>query len=638
MALLDKVKGVVYTDETKPPKDVVKRIERGRRRMLERRPINQMCMEFFEGNQYVEVSEKKVLIGQNRLYVEKDRWRIRQVRNLLVGVVQTEVSAANQRIPSYDVTPSTADPEDVAAARLSQRVALYGYDAWNIREIAAQTITHAVVTDYGFAQPYFSDGLGRPLVDRDGPVTRENGQPVHEGEVRIRTLGADQVYWEPGVRFHDSRWYCIERAEMPDAVLQYPNFIGEQITPDAGTTDTNTSEKADLVLVKEYVERPCPKYPNGRRLLIANNRQICPTEDYPFKDAKGKVIDEPCLHPLSYITQPNSDRDSGLIYHGIDPQRTFNDCINKQLEWKNAALAPQAFLVNGQIDEVITDEPGKIYQVKSMMGQTDIIKWKPVPPVPPELSAMAETARRDIQDISSQNDIPNQIDSGKGVQTFIERDQTRRQAFIANVAEWHSRLMRHCLILVQSHYTTERMVKLRGRLGWESIPDFVGAQLRGQVDVTVLPGSVEPRTKQAIEQRVMNFAQLGWISPEVAMAAINGGTAENLIDDYELDVARQNLEIRKVINKDLTDAREFDNHKIHLHVLETYMKTPDFDGLDPVIQEALLTHRKQHQQLDAEQEARAQAAQSAQAEQMGMDNAAKPQAPKPNPSLPSLPS
>ena len=54
------------------------------------------------------------------------------------------------------------------------------------------------------------------------------------------------------------------------------------------------------------------------------------------------------------------------------------------------------------------------------------------------------------------------------------------------------------------------------------------------------------RSRQQIREEVLAYADRGWVSPQVAMAAIQGGTAEKLIQGYELDVARANRIIQAI--------------------------------------------------------------------------------------------
>lgn len=164
----------------------------------------------------------------------------------------------------------------------------------------------------------------------------------------------------------------------------------------------------------------------------------------------------------------------------------------------------------------------------------------------------------------------------------------------------------------------------------------------------------------------MNYAQLGWVSPEAAMAAINSGTAEGLVESYELDLARANDVIQKIKEGSFMEEpsrrvfpgeavetdpatgeqiqvaeevpgwipRPFDNVRVHKQVFEDFMKTTDYDALDEVGKEAAALYYDTLLKLEAEQAARDQAAQQQMAEGLGMNNAAKPQQAAPLPSLP----
>ena len=596
------------------------------------------CLAFWRGRQHVDRNTDNYLVSSGTVQGSKPPYRSRRVRNILVDVVRHEVSAATSRVPSYQIRPSTLDPEDVSAAQLGQKVALYGYDKWFVRRAIVDVVTLAtVVPGGGFIWPFF-----------DSTIPPYIAEGVGIGDIRLRTYSANEVFWEPGVRFHESRYHGIEQARPIEEVEELPGFLGGKLSADGesrGALNGGKKTGGNLVLVTEFLERPCPKYPDGRWLTIANGRVIVgfnddgSTRPYPLRSASGEPVDEPVLHNLSYISDPDSDRDQGLVQHLLDPQRTINDCINKQTEWKNLALNPQLILRNLTMKQRLTDEPGRVYRA---FGNGDAI-WRPVPPIPPELEAMRQAAIGDIGRIASQNDIPSQVEAARAIQAIIERDENARQSFIANLADFHSRLMRHLLYLVAQHYTEPRLVKIRGRFGFEQIPDFRGSDLRSQVDVTVLPESLVPRTRQQMEQRIQFYAQNGWIDPHKAISAIESGEAEVLLDDVSADISWQNYEIQQMVGLargegDVPIARQFDNHSIHLDVLHQWMKTPDFANAPPPVQEAAMLHEQQHQQLQAQQQAQVAAQQTMMAEQLGLSNAAKPQGPKQLPDQPSQPS
>jgi hypothetical protein len=365
------------------------------------------------------------------------------------------------------------------------------------------------------------------------------------------------------------------------------------------------------------------------------------------------VIDEPCLHRLSYIVDPEADRDHGLVWGLIDLQRTINDCWNKSLEWKNRCLMPQAKATKGADVSTQSDTPGAV----TYHNPGTEFEWQQTPQVPAELADMLERAISHMRLLAADSDIQAQADlAARTVQAVIEQDARRWQHFLGNLSEWHSRLMRHCLSLVQQHYSEPRRLQLRGRYGTDPYDGFMGAQLRGQVDVTVAPGSVETKSPQQlradVEFLVNSFP--GAITAEAAQAALNGGHAEKLIESYNLDVARAHKMIQRL--REGPDAmlafqprleaklgvevpgwmpREQDNPAVHRQVFADYMKTDEFDRLPPETQEMFNLYwggiewiQEQRAIADALKEQKIAAG-------LGAANAAKPQSGVQRPDQPS---
>lgn len=665
MAIADQIDSLL-TPTTAPEKSVMDKIRRSRRQADDWTPEWRECLEFARGNHYAYVNSRNKLTNQatKESYDGrgKPKWRVRQSRNLIFAILDSKISAATQRVPGYEIIPATTDAEDIAGAKLAEKLALAGYESWRLRRATEAAVYYALVTGEAFAFPYWDSTVG-PFVDAG-----EEGGSVGLGDVRVQIYGAPEVSWEPGCQFDDSPFYVIEHARPIESVKNEEGFLGTKLTPDAETEwKGEKSEPSQMVLVTDYLERPTPEHPQGRWLTLANGKLIFPEAEYPLKDSKGESIDGPCIHRLSYMVDPSTDRDQGLVKQLIDPMRTFNDALNKVSEWKNVALSPQILAPVGSLDSRTrpSDEPGSVVYYNPIVGHEP--KWRPVPPIPSELFALADRMERMMGFIASENQVPGQVESGKGIQALLERDRLSWQNFIVKLADWHSVVMRSCLTLVQRHYTEPRIIQYRGRTGWESINDFLGINLRNQTDVRVSPGSLEPRTRQAIEQRVMNYAQLGWVSPEAAMAAIDGGTAEKLVESYELDIARANLIISKIragtfleepmrpvfpgeeamdpqTGMPLTEVpgwmpREgVDNVTVHKAVFSDWFKTDEWDTLPPEAKEASLIYFSALSDIEMRQAQRAQELQAEEAMNQGMMNAAKPDVGTPQSSLPAIPS
>jgi hypothetical protein len=171
------------------------------------------------------------------------------------------VSASTGTVPGYEIDPSSADLEDVAAARIAEQVAFYGYDKWWLRRARTKVYTTALVQREGFAMPYFDAGVG-PFVP--GP----DGRPQGLGEIRVLTLSRSEVMWEPGVDFMESRWHAIERAVLVEEIKRLPGYIGGLLAKDATTADLPSGKTSDqMAVLTDYLERPCERVPAGAPVL-----------------------------------------------------------------------------------------------------------------------------------------------------------------------------------------------------------------------------------------------------------------------------------------------------------------------------------------------------------------------------------
>lgn len=646
------------------PPDVDISTQRGRRAMRRDAPKRRLCMRFEKGDTYWFVN------GRNRLDYQptttlagsgKPPHRIRNTYNFIRPIVESKVSAATQRIPSYEITPTTSDLDAAQAASLATEVALYGYDKWRLRNVSMKVVKLAIAGGGdGFALPYFDPNVG--------PYRKVGDRYVGQGEVRVLILSGNEVYWEDGVDFMDSRWYCVERARPLEDVQAIPGFRkGLKLTADASSSDIPTDRETsdNLVTVTEYFERPSSKHPEGRCMVwaggqvIVDYKQLHRDSDdwwgpYPLRDTDGTVLDEPLIHRLSYTVDADTDVDFGLVWQLIDFQRTAQDCVNKLLEWKNRCLNPQ---MKAPVNSIITppdDVPGSIRYYRPIGGKEP--EWERPPSIPGELFTLLEWTVNAMKQIAADQQIdPAPNLAARTLQASIEQSANRWQSFLGDLAEWHSRLMRHCLILVARHYTEPRLLELRGRDGWQSIPAFRGSHLMGQTKVRVLPQSLAPVTRQGIQEKLSWIAATfpGWLQPEAALAALDGGNIDRLTQSYWLNTARANTVVRRIQDgsvfempartdtlPDGTQVEDVpwympgptDNLNIWKQVVGDFLLTDTFARLKPELQEVGNLVWQGIQFLEEQRAVQAAAQQNAMAEQLGLQNAAKPQPDKGMPS------
>jgi hypothetical protein len=137
------------------------------------------------------------------------------------------------------------------------------------------------------------------------------------------------------------------------------------------------------------------------------------------------------------------------------------------------------------------------------------------------------------------------------------------------------------------------------------------------------------------------------------MAAIEQGTSADVIDSYELDVARAHRVIQKIVagpemflNEPLqvgpsgTEVPSWmprpgiDNLAVHRSIFQDYAKTQDFENSEPPVREAILLYLQGLDWMEQQEQMKAAQQQTMMAQQLGMANAARPQGATPMPDQP----
>ncbi len=638
------------------PRDVDERITRGLKEVQEDASKRRLCQHFLKGEAYFYLDNKRQLNFQDTapgVRSGKPSHRVRNRYNFIRPMVDAKVSSSTTRVPGYEVTPTTTDPEAAAASRLSEKILRGKYETWGLREARVKAATTAIGGGgLAYGMPYFDPNVG--------PFREVDGAWVGEGEIKIMLFNGNEVLSEPGVPFNDSRWYAARQARPISEVKAMPGYNGVPLAADARMGDLPTDPvRRDMAMVTMYFERPCARYPRGRSFISSGGNLITEPGDYPLEHA-GQILDEPLIHRLVYRQDPDNDRDLGLTWELIDFQRTLNDIYNKMVELKNRALALRMMAPEGSLLKAPGDDPNGIDYYRPVGGQKPEYERAPDPNIMGQLLQMRETVLSDMKYVASDNDVQAAPNVATGsIQAEIQQSANRWSQFMGDLARWDSTMARHCLLLAQEHYTEERVLKIKGRFGWEPDAAFRGADILGQVSVTVNPATIETHSKTAMLNTLgwiqANFP--GYVRPEVAMEiALYGASPDSIIESFEFDKARINSIIQRIRDgsimtmktREMTDPmtgvvmqvpdwmpREFDNIDIQMWVYENWLKSNDFDRLPVEHHAVAMLIYEGMKQLQAQKQAEAAAAQTAQAEALGETNAAKPQQAKPMPSTPN---
>lgn len=685
------------------PTDVEARLKRGRTGLEEVVARRQLGIRFANGNHFSELDDTGTKLTDISTSVaaqggEKPDHRVRRSHDIISPMLKRKISSATQREPEWESTAVTSDPEDYAASRIAMRLAKAGYELWGFPNAETKALWWAMVTEEAFGRAVWNGNVG-PYIDVSqhpeaeveeppgsgqypyrGQPDPENPQFRGRGEIELVIYSGLEVLWEPGVDFEKSRWYAVEHARSIEELEDEPGFLkvpNGKLQPDAATISSRSTARekkgAKLVIVTEYFERPCPKYPKGRWGTYAGGRKIFKDEDYPMVDGKGQVVDVPCLRRLIYDVDGASDRARGLVQKIVDVVRSYDQAINKQSEYSQIGLVAQILAAEGVLLTDPTDEPGLVLEYDRTLANGEKPEWRENIQFPSELFEMEDRAKQRFTDISFDQDIPNQVESGTAINSVVELSRVAWQKFVDDFDRFRSGLMSDCLVIAQRKYGADRILKFRGTTGWEPVGDFTGADIRDQTDVAVKQSAANTQTRQQIEQRIMQLVQTfpGVFPPEVVIEALNSAHPEKLIQGYEEDIGRAHRVIEQLRdgtfwNQPMRPAlpgeevleeiggdptlplgerggrpmvpgwlpRPFDSLPVLKSAIENWMKTDDWDRSPRKVKDASLFYYQKLLDLETQAKVREEEVQTQVAEEQGMVNAGKEPEPKPSPSLP----
>lgn len=663
-------------------KEIKDRLERSRKQRALYETGWALCDAYYHGRQNVtrSISDPNRLVElASRRQHSSGELTYRRITNRILPTISTLVAKYNSRMPGWSVEPDSGDPVAINNARASEHALMAEYDRLGLARKFADVLTLAANQGEGFMYPYWDGKAGASL-----------GEGVYEGAVAIAVLPPQCVLWEQGLRFEESRWVAIERG-LPKSEIKRRYGLNEprMDAVEAGSLVDNVmvagEREANMVKVVEYLERPCDDYPAGRRLVVIGE-DIVENEAYPYSPADfHETMDQNWPVRYSYYVSPSRDRDMGVTEHLIDLQNAWNVTENQISKIKDLRANRPIISLKGSYTGPSNLIPGAKYEYNDPDGKPQFLE---VPDVGGDVFNYVEMLRRSFEDISGQHQVssgqaPSGVDTASGIQSLIDQDDSQRASILRNLAQSHSALGLRILLLLRKYATEQRLMLYTGKSGHDGAMQFRGSNQvpRKHLSVRVSPGSIEGRTRDQISTMVMAYADRGWIDPRIAMSAVEAGTAENILDQFDLDVQWQQREDRRMagfaqdqqmiqqltiaLQEDADNkakfqevvqlaqqvgqepppppppagpwphAREFDNHQIHMDTMNLFRKTEEFDLLPEPVKAAFQAHYEEHESFMAQAEARQFQAQQQQAVEQGQANAARPARVRGVPSAPA---
>lgn len=545
--------------------------------------------------QFRTIAKGSRTLSRNRVHVNK-----------VLPSVQNRLSRICKNPPRYEVRPNSSDTEDKEAARLSLDVVNMVWDQQKVNKKRIDLMMWVQQCGHSYLKVSFDDQLGKAMVD---PVS---GELSYEGDIRIDTVSAFEVYPDPQAKTLEEATYIIQakvrkldyfKTHYPenghlvkeeDAWLlsaQYEMRINSLNNRGQGQTGSQTIMKNSAIELA-YYEKRSKDHPNGRMVVTANgvllaNKEL-PVGEIPFAKFDDVVVGG------KYYSE-------SVITHARPIQDQYNRVISMRAQWTNRLLAGKYLAPKGHgiIQESPNDESGEVIQYNPVPNAPPPSAL-PVPVIPEYAYKEEDRLQQMMYDIFGINEIsrgqlPAAGIPAVGMQFLMEQDDTRIGIVTENHEHAFARIGQLITMYAAKFFKTPRLLKIVGKNNEYAIKSFIGADLRDSHDVIVIRGSTLPGSKVLKRQEVINAYQQGLLGdpadPSVrakVLSMLEYGDEAEMWLDQAVDDAQIQKQIVMIEQGLVPEVSEMDNNQYHILIKNRYRKSDKFDKLSPISQQILL--------------------------------------------------
>lgn len=407
-----------------------------------------------------------------------------------------------------------------------------------------------------------------------------------------------------------------------------------------GSTDEHLSNSA---VVKEYYERPSRTYPNGRLVVVANGICLYAGESpyigpelgdwHPYSECRWEIV------PGRFWGKSPLDNAAEIQkqINAIDSVIVLN---RKTMAIPQKLIPTSAGITHGQW----TGRPGQEIFYRDAGGNPPSI----IPAHGVDPTVFQERAQRveDMKTITGAIDIlkgdrPDGITAASALEMLYEVGMGKLFPILDRWKVLVENSQKKQLRIISKFYKEPRpdfirLLQQKNRdLSAQAISKFIGSDLYDNCNVVVEAGSNVTKLQAAKKQELREAAQSG-----VLNLAIPANRVEYLqqmgIQGFDSDIGpdQRRAEWENSILDDILNhpnqkpiVLDWDNHQIHLQVLEARMKEPSWMELPIQVQQAYMMHRQEHEMAIQ----KLMQVQMMQSVAMGMQAAPPPQAQAPTP-------
>lgn len=598
-------------------------------------------LSFHKGDQYVDMIDGRII------KIPSPRNKVRIVVNRIKPVVRTEVSRLVSQEATVEVVPASNEQADIMAAQAAQAVFLSLRERLELQKVLRKACWWTSVTGVGFVKTYWD-----PLLEGE-----DSNEQAWEGDhcyssvspfnIMVPDLLIEEIEEQPyvlNVFTKSVEWVKMNYPEVikPDfkPTVVSANEIMETHYLNTKSSAANDA-KPDACLVIEAWIKP------GATNLLPDGGKVSMIDDCIIDFQNEGIPYEHGEYPFAKIDsiQTGSFYGSSVIEDLIPIQRELNRTRSQLLEARNLSAKPGWFYTEGSMDpNKVTSAQGQMIGIKpGATAPTPI----PLPQMPNYVMELIQHDLSDIEDISGQHQVskgnaPAGVTAGTAIQFLQEADNSYLATTHSSLEDCVKKIARQSIALAVQYWDSSRLVKYVGKDGAISAKYLQGSDIKTGSDIRTEGGSSLPQSKAGRIALFMDLMNHGFLPPADGLKLMKLPSMQAYWDQVDVDenqalrenvtmseldaeqtqkarqiaeqTAQQSLmeggydpavmgdpmanpiasqELEKA-NEPVLEVHDWDNHEIHLKVHENFMKSQEYETLDPAIQNEFELHRQKH--------------------------------------------
>jgi hypothetical protein len=494
--------------------------------------------------------------------------------------------------------------------------------------------------------PHLSD-LYKEEIEAAGGDPAQFSKTVNLGDITIEVIPGENVILDPAAATFEDAEFAICKHSMDPSEIQARWGVtvkADQTVDDSqsglpwGLQAKQGQDKPNPVTKDVWImyHRKSPALPQGRYVawIEGPDKVLMDTPwEFPF--------DELPLVKFPGIERPNSPLDDPLVTDARPIQKELNRTLSQIVQHKNLTIKPQMLAPTGSLRDRLNDEPGAVFQFNPVGNQRP--EWREMPSLPPYVFEHLQDIQGRLDRLFnlasvSRGDVPPNVEAGIAIDLLQEAAVDQVSPIIQRLEEALVRAGHIMASFAQTYYIEPRLLKIIGAGGTVQVKKFKNSDISGGFSFYAEAGSGLPRTRAGKQAQIEFMLQNQLIDPRSALKRLDVADSKGLLQKLAQDEDMANRENEKLMKGEPTNPlalhtmmaqvqqvmadptadpdgdgqpdtpeqkmawaqqqleqaavapQPFEDYQTHLDVHGSFMKSAEFEHLDPQIQQGFIDH------------------------------------------------